>query len=112
MWLYFLPQALGNEHATLFSESDAFTESKCDGASDSDLSDGVASKRSSVNIEGKKRDRSLGTKQIGSHMYIYTFSLSHFLECNGLHLTVKPCEVRLSKIHRKKNNHLLYICII
>lgn len=29
--------------------------------------------------------------------------LSHFLQLNGLNVTVKPCEVRLTKINGKKN---------
>ncbi|XP_031146229.2 DNA (cytosine-5-)-methyltransferase 3 beta, duplicate a isoform X1 [Sander lucioperca] len=63
-------QALENEDAALFSESEALTESDYDVTSDSVLSDST---------------------------------LVHTEELNGLNVTVKPCEVRLTKIHQYAN---------
>ncbi|XP_070765977.1 DNA (cytosine-5-)-methyltransferase 3 beta, duplicate a [Enoplosus armatus] len=70
-------QALVNEDAALFSESEALTESEFDVTSDSTLSDSTSSKDSSVYIE----------------------------ELNGLTVTMKPCEVRLKKITPPMNEH-------
>ncbi|XP_034731435.1 DNA (cytosine-5-)-methyltransferase 3 beta, duplicate a isoform X3 [Etheostoma cragini] len=63
-------QALENEDAALFSDSEALTESDFDVTSDSVLSDST---------------------------------LVHTEELNGLNVTVKPCEVRLTKIHQHVN---------
>lgn len=49
----------------------------------------------------------IGNQRIGSHV-IFTL-LSYFMRSNDLPGTVKPCEVRLTKINRKKN---LFTCII
>ncbi|XP_068997095.1 uncharacterized protein [Embiotoca jacksoni] len=67
-------QALENDDSALFSESEAFTESECDVMSDNAFSD--SNKESRVCTRG----------------------------INGSNLTVKPCEVRLMKIHRKTNS--------
>uniref|UniRef100_A0A8C9Z7D9 DNA (cytosine-5-)-methyltransferase n=1 Tax=Sander lucioperca TaxID=283035 RepID=A0A8C9Z7D9_SANLU len=72
-------QALENEDAALFSESEALTESDYDVTSDSVLSDSTL-----VHTEGKVR------------------------ELNGLNVTVKPCEVRLTKIHRFLTGELVW----
>ncbi|XP_074499588.1 uncharacterized protein LOC141772483 isoform X1 [Sebastes fasciatus] len=64
-------QALENKGAAVFSESEALTESECDLTSDSMLSDYISSKDSPVHTD----------------------------ELDGLNVTVKKCEVRLTKIH-------------
>ncbi|XP_038578809.1 DNA (cytosine-5-)-methyltransferase 3 beta, duplicate a isoform X3 [Micropterus salmoides] len=73
-------QALENEDAALSSESEALTESECD------VSDSTSSKDSSVHPEGRK-------KKDGPS------------ELNGPKVTVKPCQVLLTKINQPKNEH-------
>ncbi|KAM7405121.1 hypothetical protein PAMP_012406 [Pampus punctatissimus] len=46
-------QALDNDNAPLFSESEALTESECDSMSDNALSDNISNKHSPIQIEAK-----------------------------------------------------------
>uniref|UniRef100_A0A3B4T5A3 DNA (cytosine-5-)-methyltransferase n=1 Tax=Seriola dumerili TaxID=41447 RepID=A0A3B4T5A3_SERDU len=70
-------QALENGDAALFSENEALTESENDFTSDSALSDSTSNKDSPF----------------------------HTKELNGLNMTVKPCEVRLTKMKKSKNGY-------
>ncbi|XP_071333214.1 DNA (cytosine-5-)-methyltransferase 3 beta, duplicate a isoform X2 [Trachinotus anak] len=70
-------QALENGDVALFSESEALTESECDDISDSTFSDSTSNK-----------DPPFYTKDL-----------------NGLNMTLKPCEVRLTKIEKLKNGY-------
>uniref|UniRef100_A0A665T6I3 DNA (cytosine-5-)-methyltransferase n=1 Tax=Echeneis naucrates TaxID=173247 RepID=A0A665T6I3_ECHNA len=65
-------QALGNGVTTMLSESEALTESECDFMSDSAFSDTTSNKDSAF----------------------------HNKEHNGVDLTLKPCEVRLTRIKK------------
>ncbi len=74
--LFPVSQALENENAALFSESDALTESECDVTSDSALSDSTSNKDSRVHTESKKKDRPSG--ELNLHL-IYLINEPHFI---------------------------------
>lgn len=54
--MHFLSQALENDDTALFSESEALTESECDGTSDGALSDSNSSKDYPLQNEGEKKE--------------------------------------------------------
>lgn len=54
--MHFLSQALENDNTVLFSESEALTESECDGTSDGALSDSNSSKDYPLQNEVEKKE--------------------------------------------------------